>query len=259
MLSTTALILAAGHGKRMGSNKSKVLHDVYGIPMLLHVYHSIATLTTTKPIVVVGSNLDEIKNVMSDSVEYVIQERPLGTGHAVMAAVPILKDRSEQVILMYGDMPLIHQSTISKLIGERERTGASIAMMSIFGDTSSTFGRVIRDDAGSVTEVIEWADAKQRKNATEILSTRELNAGLYCFNCQWLCDNVSKIVPRPSREYDEYYLTDIFRIAKEQDKLVIAIRASDNDEFFGISTTDDLVKADQIYQMRNLSSSSDHE
>src|SRR5260370_35999162 len=125
MLSTTAIILAAGHGKRMNAHKSKVLHEIGGLPMIMHVYNSIATLVHTKPIVVVGSNFEEIKQYMNDSVRYAIQEQPLGTGHAAMSAVSLLKGSVAQVVVMYGDMPLIRQSTIENLIKVKEHNKAT--------------------------------------------------------------------------------------------------------------------------------------
>ena len=250
MLSTSVLILAAGHGKRMNSQKSKVLHEIGGQPMIMHVYSSIKSLVSSLPIVVVGSNFEEIFDLMGSSVKYAFQDQPLGTGHAAMAAIDLLRGSTKQVVVMYGDMPLIRKNTIEKLILERERNRATIAMISIQGEPSSTFGRVIRDETGKVVEVIEWADAGKRENSKELLAIKELNAGLYCFDCEWFCENVGKIVPRPSRDYDEYYLTDIFRIAKNQRKLVIAINAEDEKEFFGISTKEDLAKAEEIYKSR---------
>jgi len=197
---------------------------------------------------VVGSNIHEISNILGDKVNYVIQDEPLGTGHAAMVAVDLLRGSSDQLVLMYGDMPFIQKQTVEKLIRYREQTGAAIAMVSMLGSPDSTFGRVIRDEQGTVAEVIEWADAKQRENASELLSIRELNAGLYCFDTVWFCENVSSIIPRPSRDCDEYYLTDIFRIAKDQGRLVVAMQAEDNNEFFGISTKADLDIAEAIFK-----------
>src|SRR5688500_5565050 len=116
IMKVTAVILAAGQGTRMKSDVPKVLHPLCGKPMLWHVLEALKSATTEKPVVIVGHSAEEVKNYVGNSAEYALQEPQLGTAHAAMQAEPILKGKSDLVIVTYADMPLLRGETFQRLV-----------------------------------------------------------------------------------------------------------------------------------------------
>ena len=137
-----AIILAAGQGTRMKSNKAKVLHQLGGKSLLQHVIDAINPLTTSINIVI-GNDAELVKNSINiDSINWVVQKKQLGTGHAVKQAIPYVQDQSMYLIL-YGDVPLITTSTLKTLISKAKETGFSL--LSVILDDPSGYGRIVRD------------------------------------------------------------------------------------------------------------------
>lgn len=218
--------------------------------MVQHVMETAVAVADIPPILVVGPGEDGVHSLFGSQAEYVVQPEQLGTGHATLMALPLLKGRTDQVIVTYGDMPLLKAETVARLAQTQSETGAAVVMLSVTGDAQSTFGRVVRGGDGAVTEIVEVAEARQRSNSAELLNIRELNAGVYCFDANWLWANIEKLPLRQARSGQEYYLTDMVGLAVAQDRLVEAIVTDDADECLGAGTRQELVAVEKAFRRR---------
>ncbi len=249
-MTLAVVLLAAGHGTRMNSRRQKVLHEVGGKPMLLHPFEAAEALADLKPVLVVGPGGDEVQALLGDRAAYVLQQERLGTGHATMMARDALQGRASQVLVAYGDMPLLQQETMAALARKQAATGAALALLIVPGDEDSSFGRVLRDEQGRVTEIVEVAQAQQRPDGTKLLALREHNAGVYCFDGPWLWQHIAQLPLRQARSGPEYYLTDMVELAVRQGRAVEAVVAADGDEGLGAGTRAELVAVERALRRR---------
>lgn len=249
-MSLAIVLLAAGKGTRMNSKKQKILHEVGGKPMIMHVFAAAETAADLPPVLVVGPDEDGVQALIGRRAEYVAQPEQLGTGHATLMARPLLEKRSSQVIVTYGDMPLLRAETLQKLADTQRESGTAVTLLSVMGSPDSSFGRVARDEAGRVTEIVEVAEAKRRPNTAELLAIRELNAGVYCFDADFLWQNVGKLPLRQARSGPEYYLTDMIELAQAQGLGVTAVIAEDPDECLGAGTRAELAVVEKAFRRR---------
>ncbi len=225
----TAILLAAGQGTRMKSSLPKVLHPVAGKPLIWHAMEAIRQSTTEKPIVVVGHGAGEVIDYLGDSAQTVLQEPQLGTGHAVMQAEALLKDKTDLVIVCYSDMPLLRGETLKKLVETQKNNKGPISMLTVVADDPRGFGRIIRKLDGTVEAIVEEYVA-----TPEQLQVKELNVGGYCFDANWLWDALHRIPKNPKK--GEYYLTDTVEIAAKDGLSVQATVMDDVEETIGINT-----------------------
>ena len=250
------VLLAAGQGTRMNSRKPKILHDVGGRPMVLHAFLAAAAVADRPPVLVVGPGENDVAALIGDRAEYVIQPEALGTGHATRMAADVLRGHAGQVIVTYADMPLLRAETLRRLAEAQRASGAAVALLSVAGDASSTFGRVVRDGTGRVDaqgrviEIVEVAEARRRPNAAELLAIAELNAGVYCFDGEWLWANIERLPVREARRGREYYLTDLIEVAGAQGRGVVAVAADDPDEGLGAGTRAEMVAVERAFRRR---------
>lgn len=244
------VLLAAGQGTRMNSRKRKILHEVAGRPMILHAFEAAEAVAGMPPVIVIGPGETEIQALLGDRATYVVQPEALGTGHATMMAAETLSGRPGQLIVTYADMPLLRAETLNRLAGEQRETGAAVALLTVPGDPASSFGRVVRDRSGRVVEIVEVAEARRRPNAAEVLALPELNAGVYCFDNEWLWSNLVHLPVRQARSGPEYYLTDMISLAVEQDRRVVAVMTDDPDEGLGAGTRAEMVDVERAFRRR---------
>lgn len=252
-MTLSIILLAAGHGTRMNSKTQKILHAVGGKPMIMHLFEAAEATADKRPLLIVGAGAEGAKalqNLLGNRADYVVQAEKLGTGHAVMVAHDHQRGQSDQVIVGYGDMPLLKAETLRRLADQQAQSGAAIVMLSLIGDPDTSFGRVVRDENGRVCEIIEVAEAKRRPNAADYLSIPELNAGVYCFDADWLWDNINDLPIRQARSGQEYYLTDMVETAVSQQKLVEAIVSDDPDECLGAGTRAEMVDVEKAFRRR---------
>lgn len=247
---TAILILAAGKGTRMHSKRSKILHDVGGKPMVQHVVDAARGLTGVKPVLVVSPDSDDIRALFGDTVDYVVQPEPLGTGHAVQVAADALRDRARTVLVTYADMPLLQPTTMQALVEAQAARGAAVSLLAVRGEPSSTFGRIVRDADGRVLEILEVANARRRPDPDRWLNIRELNAGVYCFDATFLWGRIGRLPLRQARRGHEYYLTDMIEMAVVAGLTVEAIVADDADECLGAGTRAELVAVERALRDR---------
>ncbi len=221
------VILAAGQGVRMNSRKQKILHEVGGRPMVLHAFLAAEAAADLPPVLVVGPDETGVRDLIGDRATYVVQPEALGTGHATRMAADVLRGRqADQVIVTYGDMPLLRAETMCRLVDAQRASGAAVVLLSVPGEPSSSFGRVLRNEAGQVREIVEVAEARRRPDADRLLARRELNAGVYCFDGDWLWANIGDL------------------------PLVAAVMSEDPDEGLGAGTRAEMVVVERAFRRR---------
>lgn len=233
------VILAAGKGTRMRSNKPKVLHTLAGKPFLQHVVDRSEELKAEKIIVVVGHGAEEVKASMANqSIEYVEQREQLGTGHAVKQVLPNLHQDAIALIL-YGDVPLIKSETLRELSGLVSET--SMALLTVDLDDPFGYGRIIRNASGEVEFVVEQKDA-----STEQQKITEVNTGVMAVRA----DDVHRWLPKLSdaNAQKEYLLPDIIAIARSEGKSVNTAMPSDQSEVLGVNNRMQQAELERIYQ-----------
>ncbi|MEM8859336.1 MAG: NTP transferase domain-containing protein, partial [Chloroflexota bacterium] len=247
------IILAAGMGTRMNSKIQKILHAVGGRPMVMHVVEAARQVSSLPETLVIGAiGGERVKALVGDSAQYVVQGEQLGTGHATQVTAELLKGKSNQVAVTYGDMPLLKAETLSKLAHMQAKSGAAVVLTTVMGESTSSFGRIVRNQDGAIQEIVEVAEARQRSNAEELLNIRELNVGVYCFDADFLWENVGNLPLRQARNGVEYYLTDMIGIAVEQGRLVESVLIEDEDECLGAGTREELIAVDKAFRKRQI-------
>ena len=236
------VILAAGKGTRMQSDRAKVLHDLAGRPLLIHVLDTVATLNPQRVLVVVGYQAEEVKHACANRpVEFVEQDKQLGTGHAVLQAQAALADFEGDVLVLCGDMPLIQSSTLQALLRMHHETGAECTLLSLKTKEKKDFGRVVRGPEGAVSRIVEARDASEQEKTID-----EYNSGVYCFDKGILFKALASVDTRNAQ--GEYYLTDTVGILSQNGLVVACHSTRDADEILGINSSEDLEKAEKIIQ-----------
>ena len=239
----TAVLLAAGQGTRMKSDVPKVLHPLCGKPMLWHVLEALKPITTEKPVVIVGHGAQEVKEYVGESAECVLQEPQLGTGHAAMQAEPLLRGKTDYVIVTYADMPLLRSETFQQLLERQRSNPGPLSMLTVIAEDPRGFGRIVRKADGTVEAIVEEyvATSAQRE-------IKELNVGAYCFKADWLWEALHRIEKNPKK--GEYYLTDIVEVAVRDALPVQAFVHDDFIETIGINTRVHLSEAEAALRVR---------
>jgi bifunctional UDP-N-acetylglucosamine pyrophosphorylase/glucosamine-1-phosphate N-acetyltransferase len=220
-MSTTAIILAAGHGTRMKSSRPKPLHVMCGRPMVLHVIHALEAVNPSRTMVVVGHGAervtDEVRLAAPDwsNVDFAVQQRQRGTGDAAMVGLGALDERGgtghgdvddeSTVIVMPGDTPLLRPDTIARLVHEHEKASNAATLLTAELDEPYGYGRVLRGKDGAVLRVVEERDASPAERAI-----REVNTSIYAFKRGLLGPALRRI--KNNNAQSEYYLTDVVEV-----------------------------------------------
>lgn len=245
-MNVATVILAAGEGTRMKSKLPKVLHPLGGQPLVMYLVNLALQVSSQPPVMVVGLGARLVRDRVGDAcVRYVLQEERLGTGHAVLQARDELQGRSQAVLVLYGDMPLLTPPTVTELLTVFAARSPAIAMLTLEvapGADTMGFGRIVRDDAGRPTAIVEEAVA-----TPEQLEIRELNCGIYCFRADWLWERLTDL--QLSRK-GEYYLTDLVAMAAEEGQAVETVPVHEADEVLGINDRLHLARAEAVLRRR---------
>jgi bifunctional UDP-N-acetylglucosamine pyrophosphorylase/glucosamine-1-phosphate N-acetyltransferase len=231
-----AIILAAGRGKRMNSDQPKVLHEVGGRPMIQWVVDTALRAGGDPIIVVVGQDRDQVMESLSyASAKYVVQNKPLGTGHAVEQSRSILENFTGDILILSGDVPGIKDDTIQRLCQRQQQTKAKATILTADIVNPTGYGRVLRDKAGNLQRVVEEKDASEKER-----SIREINGGIYVFNTGALFQTLPMV--ENNNKQKEYYLPDVLYILREQNEIVAIEKADDYREILGVNTKQELRK-----------------
>ena len=235
------IILAAGKGTRMNSDQAKVLHEVAGQPMILYVVDAAIRIAGSEVIVVVGTQGETVQSVVTardNHIRFAWQKDQLGTGHAVLSALPVLPDHIEHVVILCGDVPLIQADTLNAFMETHCNSGHDITVLAAYMENPKGYGRLITEN-GHVRRIVEESDASsQEKRICHI------NTGIYCVNRNLLENALSQI--NPDNAQNEMYLTDIVGIAAKDNCRIGMFTCSDNTEMLGINTPEDLERVAAI-------------
>jgi bifunctional UDP-N-acetylglucosamine pyrophosphorylase/glucosamine-1-phosphate N-acetyltransferase len=238
MNSTEVIILAAGKGTRMNADVPKVLVELGGIPMIKRVLHSVQNAGYSTPVVVVGFEAQMVKDVCGESYTYVFQEEQKGTGHAVLVTEDALRDDTDCVVVVYGDQPFVTPKTLTGL-AEPLHNGAHLVLATavinddeLFEKQFARFGRIIRNEEGSIVKIVEAKDATE-----EELKVREVNVGFMAFNKQWAFRHLAEL--KNDNSQGEYYLTDLVKIAFEEGIKIHSVQMNEK-EALGANTKEQL-------------------
>ena len=237
-----ALVLAAGRGTRMKSKLPKVLHPICGLPMLDYPLRAAEALRADKLCVVVGHEAEAVQSAFEGRAEFVSQGEPRGTGHAVLQCREALRGFTGDVLVLYGDTPLLRGETLASLFAHRKRSAADLVLLSAEVDVP---GIVIRGASGAVERIVEAPDA-----TSEELAVRERNTGVYLLNADLLWKLLAQVDDNNAQ--GEIYLTDIVEVAVREGCRVEAMQIADADEAFGVNTRKELARATGVLQRRIL-------
>lgn len=232
-----AVVLTAGDGKRMNSTVPKVMHLVNGVPMIGRIVSSLESVPEINKIVIVVSPKHTlVQEYLGERAEYVVQQEQKGTGHAVLCTESVVTGVAPSVMVVNGDLPCLHAESLQRLLQEHSSPVTMMTtVVSSYTDWQAPFlmyGRIIRDEQGNVKEIIEYKDAsEEQKNILEV------NSGLYCFQSNWLFEQLRKL--KPENVQGEYYLTDVVKMALEQGEKVLSV-SLDPKEAIGVTTQEDL-------------------
>jgi bifunctional UDP-N-acetylglucosamine pyrophosphorylase/glucosamine-1-phosphate N-acetyltransferase len=238
----STIILAAGQGTRMVSDLPKVLHKVNGKPLILYAVDTALAQGSNRPVVVIGNGAEKVREVVGDRAIFALQEKRVGTAHAVLAAEAVLKDFDGLITVVAADMPLLTIETIKRMVADQSEHDAPMTMLTVKTKDAHGFGRILRGMGGEVRAIIEEAQATE-----EELRIDELNVGAYCFKSGWLWAALKKIELSPK---GEYYLTDLVSVAVAEGKMVRSILLNDEEEALGINNRVHLAEAEIIIRKR---------
>jgi len=235
------LILAAGQGTRMKSRRAKVLHDLCGRPMLGHVLAAAEALSPARLQVVVGRDADHVQEAFQGRAEFVLQAEQRGTGHAVRQAEAKLRDFPGDVLVLYGDTPLLRAETLQRMRQVKHESEAELVLLTAIG--GSIPGRVVRDSAGRVSRIVEAQDA-----TPDELAIDERNTGVYLLDSGLLWEGIAQL--DDSNQQGELYLTDVVGYAVNEGRQVEAMALSDTGECLGINNRAELAEAASAMRRR---------
>ena len=242
-----SIILAAGKGTRMKSDMPKVLHTIFDKTLVGYVIEAVNnTGLADENYVIVGHQAERVEeyiNANYKNAKCVLQSPQLGTGHAVSMAMPYLNDFDGEVVILCGDTPLITSETIKEFVEYHREIKSDLTVMSAIFENPTNYGRIIRNQDGSLNSIVEEKDATLEQKAV-----KQINAGIYCIN--W-----SKIKPAfneltSNNAQGEYYLTDIIKWGNEKNLSVNAYTLKNNEEIFGINSKAHLAEASKMFNNR---------
>jgi bifunctional UDP-N-acetylglucosamine pyrophosphorylase/glucosamine-1-phosphate N-acetyltransferase len=239
-MALSIVILAAGNGTRMQSSLPKVLHSVGGMPLLFHVINTAKVLKPDTIYVVYSHGNQKVKEKFSDlDVNWVLQNEPQGTGHALMQVVPYIKDE-DRVLVLYGDVPLIKPSTLQQLVNVTSLN--QVGLLVANKEDPNGFGRIIRDKNNKIIAIVEHRDATENQ-----LKINEINTGILTVQAGVL----KKWLPKLKRNnaQAEFYLTDIISMAVHDKITVTSVTASSAIEVSGINDRNELMTVERYYQL----------
>jgi UDP-N-acetylglucosamine diphosphorylase/glucosamine-1-phosphate N-acetyltransferase len=238
-----AVVLAAGKGTRMKSDKAKVLHEIGGRSLLAHVLAAVRGAGIPSSVVVVGHQAAAVQAAVAAlDVRFVLQEPQLGTGHAVQMAVPALVPDGWTVVLA-GDVPLLRPATVRRLIDETVTAGAAASVLTCVVPDAGAYGRIVKDAAGRLLRIVEARDATPAEKAIG-----EYNSGVFCFRTPDLIEALARL--DTNNEQAEYYLTDTIAHLVAAGRPVQAVAIDDPGEVVGINTLDELAGAEALLAAR---------
>jgi UDP-N-acetylglucosamine diphosphorylase/glucosamine-1-phosphate N-acetyltransferase len=241
------VILAAGLGTRMKSNKAKVLHEINGKPMVTYVVNTASKVAGNHVILVVGNQAEKVRKTVSKLGHFIFahQHEQLGTGHAVLCALPHIPDDCQEVVILCGDVPLIAADTIFALLRSHTHAKRDISILAVELDDPTGYGRILLDENRHVRAIVEEADATAAQKRIKLINT-----GIFCVKKEFLLHAVPEI--KSENVQGEIYLTDIIEIAYAAKKHVGVTVGRNQLEVTGINTMEELKRVEAVLKNRQL-------
>lgn len=238
------IILAAGKGTRMKSDKAKVLHPVFDKPMVQHVLAATEPLSSPNRIAIIGHQRQAVMDALAEEeCSFAVQEEQLGTAHAVLIAQDAVADECEDVMILCGDTPLISSDVLVQMYSQHRDKGASLSLMTTILDNPTNYGRIICDANGNAVKITEQKDATEEER-----QIREINAGIYCVNKEFLYSALSQVDSNNSQ--GEFYLTDILELAIKNGKVVAKFCTDAPKDVLGVNSRIELAEAEAELRLR---------
>jgi UDP-N-acetylglucosamine diphosphorylase/glucosamine-1-phosphate N-acetyltransferase len=239
------IVLAAGLGKRMKSDKAKVLHELLGKPMVHYVVETATEFAGRNVYVVVGYQSEIVQSSIERKydVQYVFQKNQMGTGHAVSCVLPYLDAQIRHVVILCGDTPLISLSTIELLINTHFISKNDLTVLAVKMENPTGYGRVLLSEDQHVEGIVEETDATECQRNIKII-----NSGIYCVEKQFLVDAIGSLTTHNAQH--EMYLTDIVGNGYRMNKKIAAVIGLDTLEMIGINSQQDLITAEEEMWLR---------
>ncbi|MFC1594047.1 bifunctional N-acetylglucosamine-1-phosphate uridyltransferase/glucosamine-1-phosphate acetyltransferase [Candidatus Omnitrophota bacterium] len=242
---TFVIILAAGKGTRMKSDIPKVMHELCGRPMLSYVLDAVKAARLRNVTVIVGYKDKLVRSVFGDKVKSIKQKKLTGTAEAVKAARGKLKSHQGNVLVLYGDNPLITPETITNLLVQHTKSDAACTLLTALVDNARGYGRIVRGYKGDVIAIVEEKDATEKE-----LKIKEISVGAYCFKSEELLEALDKI--KPNNQKKELYLTDVVDVLAKKELVIEAAGVEYKEEALGINSRFDLAQASRILSLRMM-------
>lgn len=239
------VILAAGLGKRMRSAQAKVLHQLAGKPLLLHVIRATQRLHSDRPnriVVIVGHQADAVQQECGvEGISFAVQPEQRGTGNAVLAAQPSFMRWQGDVLIVCGDTPLLTTATLAQFIQQHRSRQTTLSVLTVRVPDPAQYGRVIRTEDSQVRKIVEARDASEDE-----LAVNEINSGIFCVRANFLFSALERL--RPNNAQGEYYLTDIVAQAVGDGLPTQAVCIENAQEVGGINSREDLAMMERVKQ-----------
>jgi bifunctional UDP-N-acetylglucosamine pyrophosphorylase / glucosamine-1-phosphate N-acetyltransferase len=236
------IVLAAGQGTRMKSDIPKVLHPLGGTPLFLHALRAAQRLEPSRTAVIVGHGAAAVQQAYSgDDLCWVIQEKQLGTAHAVLCAEPTFHGFIGDILILSGDVPLIRENTLKRLVDHHRRHQAAVTLLTANLEDPKGYGRIVRDDKQQITRTVEEKDASELQK-----QIREVNAGIYVVAAPFLFPALSRVNNQNLQK--EYYLPDIVAVALREGRTLENLQVDDAREMMGINTREELARMEKSLQ-----------
>ncbi len=242
MQDVAAIILAAGKGTRMKSERAKVLHKIAGVPMIQYVTET-AMAIFQEIVVVIGHQADAVRNALEHypTLRFAVQREQLGTGHAVMIGLPEIPVQTLDVVVLCGDTPLIRPETLRRLIDTHKATGGNVTLLVTELEEPFGYGRVVSDVHGNVVRIVEESDATDAEK-----EIRKVNTGTYCINVDFLKRSLPHL--ENDNVQSEFYLTDVVEAACRNGRAACLVEVRDTLQVMGVNSRDELVKVERFVQ-----------
>ncbi len=235
------IILAAGKGTRMKSALHKVLHPLGGRPMLHHLMNTLDMLQPVRKVIVVGAGKAQVEQSVGDRAEIVVQEPQLGTGHAVQVTRDQLADFSGDILILYGDVPLLSSDTLKKLLDKRHsEKNPAVVVLGFEPEDTRAYGRLVLDDQGGLISIVEHKDATEDERAIGLC-----NSGIMAIDGARMFELLDRLDDNNAAK--EFYLTDIVAIARSMG-CECAVAVASESEVIGINSRSELAEAEAIFQ-----------
>ena len=246
MKKLATIILAAGKGVRMKSDKPKVVFEFAGKPMIKRVVETAQKIESDIITIVVGYKKDMIIDIIpkTEKIKFIEQKEQNGTGHAVMVTENVFKDFDGNIFILCGDVPLLRAETLQKMLTKHKETNAACTVLTAIMDDALKYGRIIRKKNGNVLKIIEFKDATENEKLI-----KEINTGIYCFDAKNLFSALQKVTN--NNQQKEYYLTDTLEILNNDNKLVTSVLLDDMIEASGVNSKEQLNNLEKEY-FKNL-------